>query len=337
MCHLSAGPGNAFCNYFASTWRHVVSRTPMFLVAAGMALCPAAHAFVTAADFSGLESRIESRNINSPLGVAVDGSGNIYIAQSNGVLKETLSPDGSAYSETVVASFQGLKQVGIAVDGVGNIYLGISGGVYKETLSDGSYSQTTVTSNVKQPDWIAVDGKGNVYIADNANNRVLKETQSGDHYSQSVVLAPTTSGTNSLNGLAVDAAGNVYYVSGGDVWKSTPANGGYQSKLVLAGYYGRGLAVDGAGDLYVTTGSTQVLQETPSEGRYTQSTVATARLPIAAGLAVDYSGNLYVGDLEGKRVLKEYANSSPIRPLSSGSPGPAVSMLSAPDGSRTSH
>lgn len=309
----------------------------MFLVAAGMALCPAAHGFVTAADFNGLESWIESSNINSLLGIAVDGRGNVYIAQSGGVLKETLSPDGSGYSETIVARTPGDTQVSIAVDGLGNVYLGISGAVYKETPSDGSYRQSTVASNVRRPDWIAVDGRGNVYIADNADNRVLKETPSGGDYTQSVVFPPSTSDAHSLNGLAVDAAGNVYFVSDGDVWKAAPADGGYQTKRALAGTYGRGIAVDGAGDLYVTVGNTQVLHETLSEGRYTQTTVATARLPIAAGLAVDYSGNLYVGDLQGNRVLKEYATSAPVRSLSSGSTGPAVSMLSAPGASGMFH
>jgi streptogramin lyase len=337
MRHLSARPVNALRTYFAATWRHAVSCTPMFLMTAGMAVCPAAHGFVTAADFNGIESRIESGNINSPLGVAVDGNGNIYIAQSSGVLKETLSPDGSGYSETVIVSTQGLKHAGIAVDRAGNVYLGMSGAVYMETLSDGSYNQSIIASNVKQPDWIAVDNKGNVYIADNGENQVLKETKAGDHYARSVVFPPAASGAGSLNGLAVDPIGNVYFVSDGNVWKATPAGGSYHATLLLPGTYGRGIAVDGVGDLYVTVGSTQVLQETLSEGRYTQSTVATAHLPIAAGLAVDYSGNLYVGDLQGNRVLKEYASSSPLRPLSSAGAGSAVSMLSAPDGGRMSH
>jgi hypothetical protein len=329
MLHLSAGRGNAFCNYLASTWRHAVSRTPMLLMAAGVALCPAAHAFVTAADFSGLESRIESGNINRPLGVAVDGNGNVYIAQSSAVLKETLSPDGNGYSETVIARIEGVERVSIAVDGVGNVYLGMNGAVYKETPSDGSYRQ--IASNVKQPDWIAVDGKGNVYIADNAGNRVLKETPSGDYYAQSVV-----SGANSMNGLAVDALGSVYFISDGNVWKSTPAAGGYHTTRVLAGTYGRGLAVDGDRNLYVTVGSTQVLQETLAGGRYTQSTVATAHLSVAGGLAVDYSGNLYVGDLLGNRVLKEHATGSPLPARSSAGSDPTISMLSATNESRIS-
>ena len=133
MRHLSAGRGNAFRNYLASTWRHSISWTLLYLMAA-MIVCPSAHAFVTAADFNGLESGIESGNIDRPLGIAVDGNGNVYIAQSSVVLKETLSPDGSGYSESVITRIEGAERVGIAVDGVGNVYLGMNGGVYKETL-----------------------------------------------------------------------------------------------------------------------------------------------------------------------------------------------------------
>jgi streptogramin lyase len=336
MRHLSATVGNAIRNYFVSTWRQSVPGTSVLLMAAGMAVCPAAHAFVTAADFSGLESRIESGSIHSPLGVAVDGSGNVYIAQSSGVLKETLSPDGSGLSETVVVSFAGVTQAGIAVDRAGNLYLGMNGAVYKETLADGSYSQSIIASSVKKPDWIAVDGRGNVYIADNAANQVLKETPSGDHYTQSVVFPPAASGANALNGLAVDAIGNVYFVNDGNVWKATPADSGYHVSLLLAGAYGRGLAVDGIGDLYVTVGNTQVLHETLADGKFTQSTVATGRLPIAVGLAVDSGGNLYVGDLEGNRILKEYSASSPVRAASSAAATSTVSMLSTPDGNTVS-
>jgi sugar lactone lactonase YvrE len=337
MRHISAVSYKALCNYFASTWRLAVCHASLIVMTAFMTLYPTAHAFVTAADFNGLESRIESNNMESPLGVAVDGNGNVYIAQSNGVLKETSSPDHSRYSESVVVRIQGIERAGIAVDGVGNVYLGIAGGVYKETPFNGGYHQSTIISNVKQPNWIAVDARGNVYIADNAEGRVLKETPLGDHYAESVVFSSAMSSTNSLNGLAVDAIGNVYLVSDGRVWKAEPTANGYQLTLALAGTYGRGLAVDGAGDLYVTVGDNQVLHETRSEGRYTQSTVATAHLPIASGLAVDYTGNLYVGDPGGNRVLKEYATSSAVQSPDSGMTGSFVSILSAPSGRRMTH
>ncbi len=136
MCHLPAGPNNA------------LRLTALILAASVLSVCPTAHAFVTAADFNGLESRIESSSIDGVLGVAVDAHGNVYIAESNGILKETLSPDHNSYSETVVAVTPGLKRAGIAVDGSGNLYLGIGSAVYKETPAVGSYNQTVLTSDV---------------------------------------------------------------------------------------------------------------------------------------------------------------------------------------------
>ncbi len=111
--------------------------------------------------------------------------------------------------------------------------------------------------------------------------------------------------------------------------KSTPTAGGYEAKLALAGTYGRGLAVDAVGDLYVTVGNTQVLHETRLEERYTQSTLATAHVPVAAGLAVDDSGYLYVGRPQRQPNLE--GNTRPPRPP------PMVSMLAGPGGNNTSH
>ena len=337
MHNMSSRVYNSLRSFLILTCRIAVYLTTLCLMATITNLCPAAHAFVTAAGFNGLESPIESGKMESPLGVAVDGNGNVYIVQSNGVLKESLSPDRRGYNETVVVATEGIKCTGIAADGVGNVYLGVRGGVYKETLSGGAYRQSIITSNVMQPDWIAVDARGNVYIADNGDGRVVKETPSGDHYVQSVVFPAAMSGENSLNGLAVDAIGNVYFVSDGSVWKATPRDGRYQAVLALAGTYGRGLAVDGAGDLYVTVGSTQVLHETRLEGKYIQSTLATTHLPSAGGIAVDYTGNLYVCDPHGNRVLKEYAASSPVQTLDPNTGGSFVSMLSAPAGNTGSH
>ena len=73
-----------------------------------------------------------------------------------------------------------------------------------ETLSGGSYTQSTLFSI--NASGVAVDGNGNVYIADTVNNSVLKETLSGGSYTQSFIV----SGLNSIQGVAVDGGGNVY-------------------------------------------------------------------------------------------------------------------------------
>ena len=64
----------------------------------------------------------------------------------------------------------------------------------KETPSGGGYTQTTIGSGLSFPNGVAVDGSGNVYIADTNNNQVLKETLSGGNYTQSTVANQSNNG-----------------------------------------------------------------------------------------------------------------------------------------------
>jgi DNA-binding beta-propeller fold protein YncE len=57
---------------------------------------------------------------------------------------------------------------------------------------------------------VAVDGSGNIYIADTYNNRVLKETLSEGIYTESTI----GSDLNAPAGIAVDGSGNVYVSTG---------------------------------------------------------------------------------------------------------------------------
>ncbi len=145
--------------------------------------------------------------------MAVDGSGNVYIADTYGgqVLKETYS--GGSYAQSTVTT--GLNYpYGVAVDGSGNVYIADthSGQVLKETYSGGSYTQSTVATGLNRPEGVAVDGSGNVYIANTYSGQVLKETYAGGgNYVQSTVAT----GLNRPEGVAVDGSGNVYIADTG--------------------------------------------------------------------------------------------------------------------------
>ena len=255
--------------------------------------------------YPGTQSVLVGSGLSFPRGIAIDGSGNIYIADSenNRVLKETLS--SGTYVQSSVGS--GLSQpVGVAVDGGGNVYIAdtFNSRVLKETLSNGSYVQSILVSGLDLPYGVTVDGSGNVYIADTSYNRVLKETLSGSSYVQSVVVG---SGLSSPESIAVDGIGNVYIVdsSNNRVLKETLSSGSYTQSTVASGLTSpQGVVLDGGGNLYISNGgSNPVLKETLSGSNYIQS-VAVGSSFGPGGLAVDGDGNIYVADIYNNRVLK---------------------------------
>ncbi len=261
-----------------------------------------------------------TNGLSQPYNLVVGGSGNVYIADAanNRVLKETLS--GGLYTQSTVASGLNGPQ-GVAVDGSGNVYIAdtFNNRVLKETLSGGSYTQSVVadliTNGLQQPFAVAVDGSGNVYISDSLRNRVLKGTPSGGSYTLSTVV----SGLGNLAGIAVDGSGDVYIAddSSNVVLKETPSGGSYTQSVVADASTNAlnspaGLAVDGIGDaVYIADYyNRRVLKETLSGGRYTQSTVAGS-LYQPIGVAVDGSGNVYIGDRGLSKVLLEDVTTPP--------------------------
>ena len=288
--------------------------SPFTRSAAGVlsALFAAAYlVFATAAQaqtahFGGVQTVLFSSGLHYPAGVAVDSSGNVYIADnsSSRVLKETLS--GGTYTQTIIGS--GLSYPdGIAVDGSGNVYIADhnNGRVVKETLSAGTYTQTIVSSGLSSPSGVAVDTSGNVYIADSNNNRILKEVPSGSTYTQSTI---NTSGLTNPVGVTVDTSGNVYVTDTGHnrVLKETFSSGSYsQSVIATTGLTAPlGLTVDGSGNVYIADqGNNRIVKETFSGSTYTQSVVVTG-LDGPYGVALDNSGNIYIGDQTSQRIFE---------------------------------
>jgi sugar lactone lactonase YvrE len=288
------------------------------------------------AHFGGVQSTIGS-GLSECFGVAVDGNGNVYIADTynNRVLKET--PSAGGYSQSVVAIDLN-KPYGVAVDGNGNVYVADSYNfqIVKETLSGGSYTPSVVVSGLPgTPFDVAVDGSGNVYFPNGIDNQVLKEAPSGGGYIQSVVADAASNGINSPWEVAVDGSGDVYITDNGNerVLKETYSGGGYTQSTVVSGLnFPTGIAVDGSGDVYIAnTYSDQILKETLSGGSYVQSILPTGTLSFPYEIAVDGNENVYIANPQAFDVLGEFPSGGSFGSVDIGSQSSPLSLVFAFD------
>ncbi len=232
--------------------------------------------------------------LSHPLGVAVDGAGDVFIADyNNGLVVEV--PAGGGAQTTVGSGLSGPS--GVAVDGAGDVFIAdYDNGLVVEVPAGGG-AQTTLGSGLSNPNGVAVDGAGDVFIADFGNNRVVKIPAGGG--------AQTTvgSGLNEPAGVAVDGAGDVFIADFGDnrVVK-IPAGGGAQTAVGSGLNSPAGVAVDGAGDVFIADYGNNRVVEVPAGGG-AQITVGSG-LANPGGVAVDGMGDVFIGDSLNSRVVE---------------------------------
>lgn len=321
------------------------------------------------AAFGGDNGAATSANLNNPVGVAVDGSGNLYIADggnnrvrkvvSGGTISTVVGNgtagfggDGSAATN---ASLNGVS--GIAVDGSGNLYIADS---YNQRIRkvDAGNTINTIAGNgssgfsgdgaaatsaaLASPAAVVVDGSGNLYIADQANNRIRKVDGSGNistfagngETDFSGDGGPATSAAlNSPFGVAVDGSGNFYIADQNNQRIRKITTGGTISTVAGNGSYGfggdngaataaslarpSGVAVDGSGNLYIADYFNHRIRKVTTGGIITtvagngtagfggdNGTATSANLNEPSGIAVDASGNLYIADEGNHRIRK---------------------------------
>ena len=298
-----------------------------------------------------------------PAGVAVDVAGNVYVADSDNHTIRKITADG------MVSTFAGKPGVrgaidgpgtdarfntpyGVAVDATGNVYVTdkfnnlirkISPAGVTTTLAGstemGSADGIGTAARFGQPNGVAVDSAGNVYVADSYNNTVRKITPGGSVSTLAGLAGSTGSadGTGSdarftsLTSVAVDAAGNVYVADQRNsvVRKINP----FGVVTTLAGTAGQdgsadgtgaaarfnrnhGITVDTAGNLYVADSANQTIRKITPGGTVTlyagktgtpgnddgAANAATFHDPNS--VAVDGTGNLYVADLFNNLIRK---------------------------------
>ena len=244
--------------------------------------------------FSGDGGPSTAAQLSIPRGLAVDSSGDLYIADSGNARVRKVSPNGGI--STVALEPYGVSWV--AVDRAGDLY--ISGGHFIFRVDPSGVSTTIAGTGTPgfsgdggpataamlfAPRGLRVDSAGNVYVADSTNNRIRKITPQGII---STVAGSANGGFSGDGGLAVgadlllpadvslDAHGNLYISDSGTGRLrvvnaagviSTVAGGGASLEdgaplgATLAPY---GIAADSNGNILVADPSyRQVRQVTP--------------------------------------------------------------------------
>jgi sugar lactone lactonase YvrE len=233
---------------------------------------------------------------NAPLGIAIDGSGNVYIAQeSNNPVQEILATGGYTTVNTLGSGFNSPE--GVAVDGGGNVFVADTvQSQVKEILAGGGYTViNTLGSGLSHPDSIAVDGIGNVFVGNTGSGAVI-EIPVAAGYSTVITLA---SGFVFPLGIAVDSSGNVFVADvDTNLVSEIIAAGGYATVRTLGSGFNEpaGIAVDGEGNVFVSDYGNGAIKEILVAGGYTTVNTVGSGLDGPIGVAVDGAGNIFFAD-----------------------------------------
>jgi sugar lactone lactonase YvrE len=313
---------------------------------------------------NGLECNIISAsdkvlNVTIPRGattgnitVTVGGNtqqGPVFTYQVTPSVVTTVAGNGiGGYLDGLGTNSQFYNLQGIAVDTDGNLYIGDSSnyrirkitsqGTVSTLAGSGTYGYidgSGTDAQFKYVVGVAVDTKGNVYVADYENHRIRKVTPSGDVTTFAGSGEGFADGDRLLdakfknpNMLAVDADGNVYVSDSGNfrIRKidtagkvSTLAGSGEQGYLDGIGTVAKfgapiGIAADNKGFVYVCDrGADKIRKISPngivttlagSSTGFSDGIGSQAIFNNPRGVAVDSNGNVYVADTENHRIRK---------------------------------
>ena len=302
--------------------------------------------------YSGDGGPATSAALNQPLGVFVDGSGNIFIADSqNSLIREVTAstgtiqtvagdfPAGAGYSGDGGLAIQAQLDTpeGIYVDASGNIFIADSGNSIVREVTASNNDIQTVAGTPQQfgffgdggsptaavldfPTSVFLDSSGNIFISDTFNN-VIRVVNPG-------TLPITVAGTTVPNGEIVTVIGAQYPFELGAPCPAANDGGPALSANLCVPV---GIFVDSSEDIFIADNNNFAIREVVAAG--TISTVAgtigsncttylatgcgngnsatdpTVELNYPNGVFVDSAGDIYIADSEDY-VVREVVSSS---------------------------
>jgi len=275
------------------------------------------------AQFSGAITTLGS-GFNYPASLAVDASGNVFVADAlNSAMYEIVAVGGVVSSTSTVNTIGGgfNSPQGVTVDASGNVFVAdFNNNAVKEIVAVGGLVSSssvvnTIGSGFSNPGAVAVDPSGNVFVADTNHNAVKEIVAVGGLVSSSSVVNTIGSGFNNPQGIALDASGNVFVSdTGNNLVKEIVAVGGLVSSSSTVNTIGsgfvfpEGLAVDASGDVFVADRLNHTVSEIVAVNGIVSSSSTVAMIgggfSSPYGVALDRGGNFYVADSGHQRVLR---------------------------------
>jgi sugar lactone lactonase YvrE len=255
------------------------------------------------AGYTGNGGAASKATLSAPSAVALDDSGNVYIADTaNSAIRQVSALNGT------ITTVAGTGTAGYSGDG-------------------GAASAATL----RMPAGIVVDSFGNLYIADTANN-VVREVVNGT-ITTIVGTGATAGALASPTGLAIDASGNLYIadtannavrkwsngtltlVAGTGVAGSSRDGGPATSARLNSP---TGVAVDAAGDLYIADSGNQRVRSVSAQSSVISTVAGTgtagstgsggaataAQLNTPTRVTLDSAGRVYIADTANNRIAR---------------------------------